>query len=55
MLISIPIQFNLNLSDSITDTNTHLNIPAYTDTDIETGKKTHSDIPILPIPILPIC
>ena len=29
--------------------NTHLNILAYTDTDIETGKKTHSNIQILPI------
>ena len=61
MLIPIPIQCNLNLADTITYNNTHLNILAYTDTNIETGKKTHSDtdtsdkpIPILPIPIMPI-
>ena len=43
-------------ADTNTDTNTHLNIFAYSDTDIETGKKTHSDTNTfdIPIPILPI-
>ena len=56
MLILIPIQCNLNLADTITDTDTHLNILAYTDSDIETGKKPHADTGTadMPIPILPM-
>ena len=54
-LTLIPIQCNLNLADTITDTDTHLNI-AYTDSAIETGKKPHADTGTadMPIPILPM-